>query len=1275
MTYQGGVFNDSLGHVLISSETILQITSVDSSSALVVSGMASLTVQFGSATYTGISQVILPAPGLPEGFRPLTYEGQDNAGNVEAVHAPNLFVDATPPVAAYAAAPQLFFDGNRLFASTGTVFALSAADPLSAGLLASGVSQILLSIDGAPLATYESSWTFATQGDHTFAFQAVDNVGNLSPLQTVLVSVNRQTPTALLVVSTPSYTTGTTHYASSATRFSLTVASGSTPADAFQVNIDSGGNQVVPTTATFAFSAEGPHSIQFAAVRGGVADTPDTYSVIIDTTPPVSSLTVDSVTYAGGDTIRWLSTSTVSLASADALSGVAGSSYQVDGGTATLFAGNPLPLNFASGVHSLGIWSIDQVGNTEIARNYVILAGTATVTPLPSSATLTVTGLLVEIGTTTFAPATNGYFLSAFPSGTTIEINLDGAGYQTYNGSTLTLTTAGLHELDYFPLGGSTQTFRVTVDTAPPVTSVVSGTTTYAAGGVINISSFTPVSVTARDDLSGVATSYFAVDGGSVQVVSNPLPFFATGTRHLSVWSVDRVDNQESPENFTIVVQVDTTPPVTQITFSTAPYVNGSGAVYIASSTAISFVALDTGPINSGVAFTQYAVDGSSFTRYLLPFRITEGVHQILFQSQDQAGNIEPVKVSTVAVDATPPVTTLSVGSGPFISTATLFTLQAQDPVSQGAASGVKQIFVAIDSGTSQNYSSSFVLPSTGTHQLSWYSQDQVGNTEILKSSAVVVQGIAVDTSAPVALLISPSVGASGMDQIFGNGTVPVLGTAGGSGFVSYTLEFSVGAGGVGPYQSIRTSAIPVTAGTLGSWNTQSLSGFETLRLRTTTASGKLAISTATVFIGDPSLDLVLQNATKSKAGKKIVLNQPEGIAVDADGNLYVANSGGGNVLKFNAQGDLLASWNGLSGASSLALLDPTGVAVSPLGDVYVCDRATHRVLILGANGQVTRVLGRSLSGVPSSGSGLGQFNAPFGVAVSSTVLVVADTNNARLQIFDLAGNALRQIALPKNKGDATPAPYAVAIDAKGNFYVTDRNNEQVDAFTAGGTQIYGFANTSEFKQLNGIAVSPSGYAYVSDEKRSLIQKLDSFPEVASAFGADFDFKTPEGTALDHAVNLYVTDSANNQILKFALNGPPTHRVLVPLVDDLSGVLGGTLGTGGSAQAPGGADATFGLRDVFVFPNPAKGGAKPTIHVEAGVADQVTIKIFNLAGQQMAATTLSGVPTVIDSGSGPRYAYEFTWNDRIASGIYFYLIDAEKAGQHLTKHGKFAVVR
>ncbi|MFA6029572.1 MAG: kelch repeat-containing protein [Elusimicrobiota bacterium] len=106
------------------------------------------------------------------------------------------------------------------------------------------------------------------------------------------------------------------------------------------------------------------------------------------------------------------------------------------------------------------------------------------------------------------------------------------------------------------------------------------------------------------------------------------------------------------------------------------------------------------------------------------------------------------------------------------------------------------------------------------------------------------------------------------------------------------------------------------------------------------------------------------------------------------------------------------------------------------------------------------------------------------------------------------------------------------------------------------------------------------------------------------------------------------------------------------------------------------ASESFALREVYVFPNPARAGAKPTFHVEVGPADTLAIRVYDVSGALVHEHEMTGPPGVVDDGAGPEYAFEYVWEGRIPSGVYFYAVEAKKAGQgSLRKTGKLGVVR
>jgi len=130
--------------------------------------------------------------------------------------------------------------------------------------------------------------------------------------------------------------------------------------------------------------------------------------------------------------------------------------------------------------------------------------------------------------------------------------------------------------------------------------------------------------------------------------------------------------------------------------------------------------------------------------------------------------------------------------------------------------------------------------------------------------------------------------------------------------------------------------------------------------------------------------------------------------------------------------------------------------------------------------------------------------------------------------------------------------------------------------------------------------------------------------------------------------------------------------------DDSSGKgkRGGKKTSGLALGGVGTADPSFLLRDIYVFPNPAVRGQAPTVHAAVGIADQVRVKIYNVAGQQVHEAALDGTPPVIDDGSGSKYAYEYTWRGHIPSGVYLYTVEAKKSGHApIRKAGKMGVVR
>jgi len=105
---------------------------------------------------------------------------------------------------------------------------------------------------------------------------------------------------------------------------------------------------------------------------------------------------------------------------------------------------------------------------------------------------------------------------------------------------------------------------------------------------------------------------------------------------------------------------------------------------------------------------------------------------------------------------------------------------------------------------------------------------------------------------------------------------------------------------------------------------------------------------------------------------------------------------------------------------------------------------------------------------------------------------------------------------------------------------------------------------------------------------------------------------------------------------------------------------------------PAGPDATFELKTVYCYPNPAQGTVKPAIHVETGIADRVEINIYTLSGEPAHSATITGDPLSVNG----KYIYEYAWDTAsVASGIYIYTARAFKSDERTrTATGKIAII-
>ncbi len=328
--------------------------------------------------------------------------------------------------------------------------------------------------------------------------------------------------------------------------------------------------------------------------------------------------------------------------------------------------------------------------------------------------------------------------------------------------------------------------------------------------------------------------------------------------------------------------------------------------------------------------------------------------------------------------------------------------------------------------------------------------------------------------------------------------------------------------------------------------------------------------------------------------------NFPQGTAVDASGNVYIADTYNMRVQKYDGSGNLLLMWGwnvepgapfgfetctsgctqGSSGSGDGQLSYPMGIAVDFSGNVFVSDTSNNRIQKFDSSGNYLAQWGTVCDIEVSGADGCdGDFNNPYGIGVDSAGNVyVADSQNDRIQKFDGSGTFIARWGVKGVAEGALIFPTDVAVDGAGNFFVVDSWNFRVQKFDSGGTfqLTWGWSvddfnsvfqictsgcekgsqgsGEGQFDTPDGVAIDGAGNVYVADGGNDRVQKFDNNgnylgkwgsacqTSVSGVDGCDGDFDGPAGIALDASENLFVVDMWNHRIEKF---GPGFERLVL----------------------------------------------------------------------------------------------------------------------------------
>ena len=334
---------------------------------------------------------------------------------------------------------------------------------------------------------------------------------------------------------------------------------------------------------------------------------------------------------------------------------------------------------------------------------------------------------------------------------------------------------------------------------------------------------------------------------------------------------------------------------------------------------------------------------------------------------------------------------------------------------------------------------------------------------------------------------------------------------------------------------------------------------------------------------GAGTISTIVGNGTAGYSGDggaatSAQLSTPYGVAVDAAGNVYLADRSNHIVRKVDSSGAISTvagsggfGYSGDGGAATNAEMRyPHGVAVDGAGNIYIADVTNHSIRKVDSAGNISTVAGTGTDGYSGDGGAAtsAELASPTGVSVDgSGNLYIAYSNNHRVRKVDIAGNistiaGTGTLGYSGDGGAATSEelnyPSVIAIDSAGNIYIADRNNHRIrkidgagNISTIAGTGASGYsgdggvATNASIKNPWGVAVDGSDDLYIADSYNHSIRKVDGAGIISTVAGTGIwgylgdgsaainaQMRNPLGVVVDAVGNIYIADTDNARVRK-----------------------------------------------------------------------------------------------------------------------------------------------
>jgi sugar lactone lactonase YvrE len=359
-------------------------------------------------------------------------------------------------------------------------------------------------------------------------------------------------------------------------------------------------------------------------------------------------------------------------------------------------------------------------------------------------------------------------------------------------------------------------------------------------------------------------------------------------------------------------------------------------------------------------------------------------------------------------------------------------------------------------------------------------------------------------------------------------------------------------------------------------------------------------------------------------------LSRCAGVAVDAAGNVYVADFGNSRIRMINTSGTISTfAGNGTPGysgdagqATAAEINEAFGVGVDVSGNVYIADYMNNRIRKVNTSGIISTIAGNGTGGYSGDGgqATAAEINNSIDAETDGSGNVyIADYRNNRIRkintsgiITTLAGNGTSGFS--GDGGQATAAeinsPGGVSVDGSGNVYFADEGNNRVrkvntlgiiSTIGGNGTANYsgdgGQATAAELSAPYDVSLDATGNVYIADLSNSRIRMINTSGTISTFAGngvAGFsgdggqataaEVQFPSSVTVDMSGNIYIGDENNNRVRKVT-------------------------------SIPSGINEILSVSNVEIYPNPTS-----AFFTIAGIAPGQTVELYNHVGQKISST-------------------------------------------------------